>query len=209
MKILSFILLRWFVIKILDNKINKIGDEIKDNIEKGSKISIISSYFSIYAFKELKKELSKVDKFRFIFTEPVFKDLNNNKKRSYLIEEVNSESLFAGNKYELKLRNELTQANIAKECAEWVKSKAEFKAPKNTEIVGSKFIHIKNNKKEDLLINNTNDFSASGLGYTESNQMIFANSTTESFLWRTAFTSEPSSLKISFLYWAEEQFLSM
>ena len=43
-------------IKTLDNKLNKVGDELKVNIEKGSKISIISSYFSIYAFKELKKE---------------------------------------------------------------------------------------------------------------------------------------------------------
>lgn len=52
--------------KTLDNKINKVGDELKANFEKGSKMSIISSYFSIYAFKELKKELSKVDELRFI-----------------------------------------------------------------------------------------------------------------------------------------------
>ena len=59
----------WDVIKIktLDNKLNKVGDELKVNIEKGSKISIISSYFSIYAFKELKKELSKINELRFIF----------------------------------------------------------------------------------------------------------------------------------------------
>ena len=39
-------------IKTLDNKLNKVGDELKVNIEKGSKISIISSYFSIYAIKK-------------------------------------------------------------------------------------------------------------------------------------------------------------
>ena len=59
-------------IKTLDNKLNKVGDELKVNIEKGSKISIISSYFSIYAFKELKKELNKIDELRFIFTSPTF-----------------------------------------------------------------------------------------------------------------------------------------
>lgn len=37
-------------------------------------------------------------------------------------------------------------------------------------------MHIKNNKKEDLVINNTNDFSASGLGYTECEQVLFVNS---------------------------------
>ena len=39
--------------KTLDNKINKVGDELKANFEKGSKMSIISSYFSIYAFTVL------------------------------------------------------------------------------------------------------------------------------------------------------------
>ena len=66
-------------IKTLDNKLNKVGDELKVNIEKGSKISIISSYFSIYAFKELKKELSKIDELRFIFSEPMFQENEQNK----------------------------------------------------------------------------------------------------------------------------------
>lgn len=166
----------WVNIKTLDNKINKIGDELKANIEKGSKLSIIASYFSIYAFKELKKELNKIDELRFIFTEQIFKEENTNEKRSYSLEQINNEKLFAGNKYELKLRNELTQASIAKECAEWIKEKVQFKAPKRPGIVGSKFMHIKNNKKEDLVINNTNDFSASGLGYTECEQVLFVNS---------------------------------
>ena len=165
-------------IKTLDNKLNKVGDELKVNIEKGSKISIISSYFSIYAFKELKKELSKIDELRFIFSEPMFQENEQNKidNRVYSLESLNTENLISGNKYEIKLRNELTQASIAKECAEWVKEKVEFKAAKFPGVVGSKFMHIKNNRKGDLLVNNTNDFSASGLGYTNSDQMIFANS---------------------------------
>lgn len=122
----------WVNIKTLDNKINKIGDELKANIEKGSKLSIIASYFSIYAFKELKKELNKIDELRFIFTEQIFKEENTNEKRSYSLEQINNEKLFAGNKYELKLRNELTQASIAKECAEWIKEKVQFKAPKTS-----------------------------------------------------------------------------
>ncbi|WP_394884696.1 helicase-related protein [Clostridium butyricum] len=161
--------------KTLDNKINKVGDELKENIEKGSKISIISSYFTIYAFKELKKELSKIDELRFIFTEPLFEEKSKNIKSSIGLNE-NIEVMLSGNKYEIKLRNELTQASIAKECAKWVKEKVEFKCSKFPGAVGSKFIHIKNTRKSDLLINNTNDFSASGLGYTSSDQMIFANS---------------------------------
>ena len=77
-------------IKTLDNKLNKVGDELKVNIEKGSKISIISSYFSIYAFKDLKKELSKIDELRFIFSEPMFQENEQNKidNRVYSLESL-------------------------------------------------------------------------------------------------------------------------
>ena len=97
-------------------------------------------------------------------------------KRSYSLQGINAEKMFAGNKYELKLRNELTQASIAKECADWIRNKVDFKASKYPGVVGGKFIHVKNRRKDNLIINNTNDFSASGLGYTESDQIVFANS---------------------------------
>lgn len=162
--------------KVLDNKLNKVGDELKENIGKGSKVSIIASYFSIYAFKELKKELSNIDELRFIFTEPSFLSKNQTENRTYSLEHIKEEKLLSGNKYELKLKNELNQSSVAKECAEWIRQKVKFKSSKFPGAVGSKFIHIKNKVNDDLLINNTNDFSASGLGYAKSEQMIFANS---------------------------------
>ena len=46
---------------IIDNKKNgKVGDVLKQNISNNSKLSVISGYFTIYAFAELKKELSKI-----------------------------------------------------------------------------------------------------------------------------------------------------
>jgi predicted transcriptional regulator len=70
--------------KFMDNKMNgKIYEDLKENIKKGSKISVISSYFTIYAYDHLKKELSKADKFRFIFTEPSYIKKNSNKQRKH------------------------------------------------------------------------------------------------------------------------------
>lgn len=46
--------------------------ELQENFMKGSKFSAISAYFTVYASAELKKELSKIDKIQFIFTEPTF-----------------------------------------------------------------------------------------------------------------------------------------
>ena len=41
--------------KVLDNKKYKVVDELKEGLKKGSKLSIISAYFTIYAYAELKR----------------------------------------------------------------------------------------------------------------------------------------------------------
>ena len=48
--------------KMLDNKGNgSVVDELVSNINIDLKLSVISAYFTIYAYAELKKELSKID----------------------------------------------------------------------------------------------------------------------------------------------------
>ena len=48
--------------KLIDNKqYGRVGDVLKRNIKENSKLSITASYFTLYAFQELKEELSKID----------------------------------------------------------------------------------------------------------------------------------------------------
>ena len=83
--------------KILDNKRNgKVIDEIKDNLKKGSKLSVISAYFTIYAFAELKKELTRIDEMRFVFTEPTFVKQSKELHREFYILH-NNEKNISGN----------------------------------------------------------------------------------------------------------------
>ena len=48
--------------KLIDNVNSRLGDDLKESIRKGSKLSIAASTFSIYAFEALKKELVKINK---------------------------------------------------------------------------------------------------------------------------------------------------
>lgn len=112
------------MMKILDN-ISKIArDDMAATISKGSKVSIAAACFSMYAYKELKKQLDGVDEFRFIFTSPTFiKDRETKEKREFYIPRMNRESSLYGTEFEIKLRNEMTQKAVAKECAEWIRKK--------------------------------------------------------------------------------------
>lgn len=155
--------------KMLDNKVNgKVVDELRANLQKGSKLSIISAYFTIYAYNELKKELSKIDKMRFIFTEPTFVKKESELIREYYIDK--NEKAISGNEFEIKLRNELKQSHIAKECAEWLREKVEIKSLKYPNPAQPRLIYIEN-PDENISINGTVDFTTDGLGITPSNRI--------------------------------------
>ena len=58
--------------KILDNINNTLGLDIQSQLTKKSKLKIAASYFSIYAYAALKKELEKIEELQFVFTSPTF-----------------------------------------------------------------------------------------------------------------------------------------
>ena len=116
-------------VKIFDNINDIVRDDMISTISNGSKISIAATCFSIYAYKELKEQLEQIDECRFIFTAPTFiKEKTEKQKREFYIPRLNRENSLYGTEFELKLRNEMNQKAIAKECADWIKRKATFKS---------------------------------------------------------------------------------
>ncbi|USY21888.1 SNF2-related protein [Nocardiopsis exhalans] len=120
--------------RMIDNVNNLLGDDLKAEITRGSKVRIAASTFSIFAFEALSKELDQVDELEFIFTSPSFvtekaTDRLRKEKRRFFIPEANRvESSLYGSEFEIRLRNKLTQRAIARECAEWVRRKVTFRS---------------------------------------------------------------------------------
>ena len=116
-------------LEIIDNINKTLKDDLKFEIQEGSKLSIAAACFSIYAFQELKTELQGIDELRFIFTSPTFvTDRVKKEKREFYIPRLSRERSLYGTEFEVKLRNELTQKAIAKECADWIREKVTFKS---------------------------------------------------------------------------------
>ena len=115
--------------EVINNTSKTLRDDLSVEIKEGSKLSIAAACFSIYAIQELKKELQGIDELRFIFTSPTFvAEKTKKEKREFYIPRLNRERSLYGTEFEVKLRNELTQKAIAKECAEWIKEKVKFKS---------------------------------------------------------------------------------
>ena len=115
--------------ELINNTTKTLKEDLAVEIKKGSKLSIAAACFSIYAFQELKKELCDIEELRFIFNSPAFTTEKAKKeKREFYIPRLNRERSLYGTEFEVKLRNELTQKAIAKECAEWIKQKVTSKS---------------------------------------------------------------------------------
>lgn len=150
--------------ELIDNKNKLLYEDLSKEIKKGSKLSIAASCFSIYAFQELKKELKNIEELRFIFTSPTFlKEKPKKEKREFYIPRLNRERSLYGNEFEIKLRNELTQKAISKECAEWIKKKVIFKSNMTNENMMG-FINL-----DDKNYMPINGFTTIDLGYEKGN----------------------------------------
>ena len=115
--------------QIIDNINTTVKEDLQSTIHKNSKISIAAACFSIYAYQELQKQLEGIDELRFIFTSPTFVTEKTPKaQREFYIPRISRERSLYGTEFEVKLRNELTQKAIAKECADWIRRKVTFKS---------------------------------------------------------------------------------
>lgn len=115
--------------EIIDNVNKTLKDDMLITLRSGSKVAIAASYFSIYAFHELKEQLGDISELRFIFTSPAFVTEKVDKQsREFYIPRLNRERDLFGSEFEIKLRNELSLKAVAKECAEWIRKKVCFKS---------------------------------------------------------------------------------
>ena len=149
----------------LINNINKtLRDDLMQQIKAGSRLSIAASCFSIYAFQELKDVLKAIKELRFIFTSPTFTtDKTPKQQREFYIPRLDRERTLYGSEFEVKLRNELTQKAIARECAEWIRQKVCFKSNRtNEQMMG--FINL-----DDTSYSPINAFTTVDLGCEKGN----------------------------------------
>lgn len=115
--------------ELIDNVNKTLKDDLRIEIEKGSVVQVAAACFSIYAFQELKRQLQNIAELQFIFTSPTFvAEKAQKEKREFYIPRRDREKSLFGSEFEVKLRNEMTQKAIARECAQWIRAKVKFKS---------------------------------------------------------------------------------
>ena len=129
-----------------DNINHRLIDDLKVQLKAGGKLQIAAASFSIYAYEALKEELENIQELQFIFTSPTFNSSETGKKekREFFIPKLNRERNLYGSDYEIRLRNQLSQKAIARECADWIRRKVRFKTNTTPESRLDGFLNLKN-----------------------------------------------------------------
>jgi SNF2 family DNA or RNA helicase len=145
-----------FVTGIRDNyERGSVGEFLKENIKAGSTLSVVSAYFTIYAYAALQEQLDSIEHLRFLFGEPRFiKTLDPEKTdtKAYQIEDNG-----------LQLKNRLEQRRVARECAEWIDRKVDIRSIRKASFLHGKMYHMAHNGVEEAILGSSN-FTVSGLG---------------------------------------------
>lgn len=117
---------------IRDNYVRgTVGEFLRAKIRAGSDLSVVSAYFTIYAFGALQSRLSEIERMRFLFGEPRFiqsLDPERTDKKAFKVEDEG-----------LQLANRLQQKRLARECADWIAEKAEIRSVRQTSLKRSVF----------------------------------------------------------------------
>ena len=153
--------------RIRDNdQYGKVADFLRDKIQPGSSLSIVSAYFTIYAFDKLRKKLTGIKELRFLFGEPsATSGIDQSKTESKAFELTESG---------LRLENYLTQSEIAEACANWIEKKVEIRSARRSNFLHGKMYYIDNAGNTDALIGSSN-FTVRGLGLSKNASNIELN----------------------------------
>jgi len=139
-----------------------VGDFLADHIHTGSRLSVVSAYFTIYAFQALQNELNGIHSLRFLFGEPRFLrslDPEKTDKKSFQIEDTG-----------LTLGHRLEQRRAARDCAEWIKDKVEIRSVTQSNLLHGKMYHLAHAGIEKAILGSSN-FTVSGLGLGRHNNI--------------------------------------
>ncbi|MCD7740806.1 MAG: SNF2-related protein [Ruminococcus sp.] len=154
-----------------NNTTKIVRDDLEKKIESGSRISVAAACFSIYAYKELKTQLESCEELRFIFTSPTFvAEKTPKERREFYISRLKREKSLYGTEFEVRLRNELKQKAIAKECAQWMRQKVRFKS--NITREGMNNFLLVENEDEAYTYSPMNSFTTVDLGCERGNNLM-------------------------------------
>jgi len=144
----------------------RVGDYLRDHIQPGCHMSVVSAFFTVHAYDALKDELDAIGHMDFLFGEPRFiqrLDPDRTEKKAFIIDAKG-----------LQLANVLQQKRVARECADWIRDKVSVRSVRQLNFLHGKMYHIAHERTERAILGSSN-FTPAGLGLSSGGGNIELN----------------------------------
>jgi len=143
-----------------------VAEFLTGNIRSGSRLSVVSAYFTIYAYEALREHLEQIEHLDFLFGEPRF--------ISSLDPDKTETKAFVLDGDGLQLTHRLHQKRIARDSASWIREKVDIRSVQHAQLLHGKMYHVANGAVEEAIVGSSN-FTVHGLGLATSNNNIELN----------------------------------
>ena len=143
---------------IIDNRQRRVGDFLRERIVAGSDLSIVSAYFTIYAYEALRDALHRAGRLRFLYGEPRSvgaMDPQSEEPKSFRLNEDGG----------IELRHALAQKALARACAAWIQSKVDIRTIRQANFLHGKLYHLQQENGVSAALVGSSNFTRRGLGF--------------------------------------------
>ena len=120
---------------IVDNRTRKVGQFLGGQMTPGSFLSVVSAYFTIYSYGDLRAQLEQIGRMRFLYGDP-------RGVSSLDPEDAEDKAFRLTDEGGLELSQALRQKPLARACAEWINRKADIRTVTQSNFLHGKMYHI-------------------------------------------------------------------
>ncbi len=143
---------------IVDNRGRRVGDFLRERLAAGADLSIVSAYFTIYAYEALRDVLNGVARARFLYGEPRSvgaPDPAASGDKAFQIAEDGG----------IELKQALAQKPLSQACAAWIKKQVEIRTVKQVNFLHGKLYHVARPTGGGAALAGSSNFTRRGLGF--------------------------------------------
>ena len=120
---------------IVDNRARKVGDFLRREISPASVLSVVSAYFTIYGYAELREELHRIARMRFLYGDPrgvASLDPTEDGAKAFRLTDEGA----------LELAQALAQKPLARACSEWIRERVDIRTLRQANFLHGKMYHV-------------------------------------------------------------------
>ncbi len=143
---------------IVDNRARTVGKFLGARLRADATLSVVSAYFTIYAYGDLRTELEGLRRLRFLYGQPegaASVDPAEGEDKAYRLTRDGA----------LELRRALTQKPLARACAQWIKEKVEVRTVRKANFLYGKLYCVENADGDTAALAGSSNFTRGGLGF--------------------------------------------